>query len=606
MRDIWYWLSSNKVHRAEAQSQCREMKELRSACLAVKADTLAAAETEAAETKRKEADGLFDSGEFVKAAAMFKEASGAFRISMEKAQQELRRLAREKMEADTKTALAAFKSDPPRWEEGFRLKDTVNKNDSEIQFFLGYCYANGVGGADKDESAAVEWYRKSAEQGISVAQYNLALMYDKGSGVDENKKEAVKWYRKAAEQGDAKAQYNLAVSYHKGAGIEKDDVESVKWYRKAAEQNFSSAQSNLGFMYAFGYGVEKDYAEAVKWYRKAAEQGHAIAQFFLGNMYAMGKGVAKDIEIAKTWYGKSAAQGVALAKMRLEILSAEKGYLEGLRLTGLDVESVFRDAPTIYISPGDDVEKKIAASPPTAIIVFKRGRYKFSNAYLKGNKRIRGESKESTIIEGVFNSSENHYLMVENMTLIVPETERLKYPVWIKKHSSFVVKNCDLKKGGIRVSGYAKGVISGVAIADTTEWALSINEYSKVYVSKTVASSTNNAMIMFDNSRVVVKDSRLNRESSIGDVVGARHDGALFYIENTVISGGNTGVNVGKECGGCLKNVKFEKCSYSIDNDGFLELYGNTYCGQRFDSGSDGRSVEKENGDFGVRDDIFK
>ena len=43
-------------------------------------------------------------------------------------------------------------------------------------------------------------------------------MYDEGRGVPENDTEAVKWYRKAAEQGDASAQYNLGVMYANGWG----------------------------------------------------------------------------------------------------------------------------------------------------------------------------------------------------------------------------------------------------------------------------------------------------------------------------------------------------------------------------------------------------
>ncbi|MBQ7249238.1 MAG: sel1 repeat family protein, partial [Deltaproteobacteria bacterium] len=61
----------------------------------------------------------------------------------------------------------------------------------------------------KDESQAVEWYRKAAEQGMAVAQYNLGLMYDHGRGVPKDEGQAMEWYRKAAEQGHAEAQQAL-------------------------------------------------------------------------------------------------------------------------------------------------------------------------------------------------------------------------------------------------------------------------------------------------------------------------------------------------------------------------------------------------------------
>ena len=53
------------------------------------------------------------------------------------------------------------------------------------------------------ETALKEW-RPLAEQGDSYAQYNLGLMYDYGEGVIEDDTQAVYWFRKAAEQGEAK------------------------------------------------------------------------------------------------------------------------------------------------------------------------------------------------------------------------------------------------------------------------------------------------------------------------------------------------------------------------------------------------------------------
>ena len=125
----------------------------------------------------------------------------------------------------------------------------------------------------KDFKKAVEWYRKSAEQGNAKAQHNLGVCYNNGEGVEQDKEEAVKWYRKAAEQGNADAQLNLGIMYFIGDGVKEDDAEAVKWYRKAAEQGNAKAQAELGMMYEHGWGVAEDGSEAMRWYRKAAEQG---------------------------------------------------------------------------------------------------------------------------------------------------------------------------------------------------------------------------------------------------------------------------------------------------------------------------------------------
>ena len=38
-------------------------------------------------------------------------------------------------------------------------------------------------GVARDDARAVEWYRKSAEQGSALAEYSLGLMYANGRGV---------------------------------------------------------------------------------------------------------------------------------------------------------------------------------------------------------------------------------------------------------------------------------------------------------------------------------------------------------------------------------------------------------------------------------------
>jgi hypothetical protein len=45
-----------------------------------------------------------------------------------------------------------------------------------------------------------------------------------------------KWYRRAAEQGHALAQFNLGVTYAKGQGVPQDYVQAHKWINLAASR----------------------------------------------------------------------------------------------------------------------------------------------------------------------------------------------------------------------------------------------------------------------------------------------------------------------------------------------------------------------------------
>ena len=55
--------------------------------------------------------------------------------------------------------------------------------------------------------------------------------------------EAVKWFRKAAEQGYAVAQFNLGLMYFCAWGVERDLTEAMEWVCIAAEQGYDQAQS---------------------------------------------------------------------------------------------------------------------------------------------------------------------------------------------------------------------------------------------------------------------------------------------------------------------------------------------------------------------------
>ena len=97
---------------------------------------------------------------------------------------------------------------------------------------------------DKDAAEAVKWFRKAADQGNALAQFNLGFCYSKGDGVTKDSVQTVEWYRKAAEQGDTKSQNNLGFCCERGDGVAKDEVEAYKWYLLAAAHSEAKAKDN--------------------------------------------------------------------------------------------------------------------------------------------------------------------------------------------------------------------------------------------------------------------------------------------------------------------------------------------------------------------------
>ena len=156
-------------------------------------------------------------------------------------------------------------------------------------------------GKRRDRVSAAKWFQRAAEGGHARARYELAVMYEEGSGVAPDHVAAANWYRKAAQQNYAFAQYRLGRLYWYGRGVSKDYTLSAKWYRKAAERGHARSQTALGYLLVHGHGIAQDHAEAAKWYRNAADQGSALAQYRLGKLYSSGQGVVKDQYKAYFW-----------------------------------------------------------------------------------------------------------------------------------------------------------------------------------------------------------------------------------------------------------------------------------------------------------------
>ena len=95
--------------------------------------------------------------------------------------------------------------------------------------------------------------------------------------------ETLQTIRAKAQQGNSLAQYNLGTRYARGAGVAKDDKKAILWYRKAAKQGNANAQYNLGVRYGgyvLGTSISRDDQQAYKWLSLATAGGHANSKAF--------------------------------------------------------------------------------------------------------------------------------------------------------------------------------------------------------------------------------------------------------------------------------------------------------------------------------------
>ena len=191
-------------------------------------------------------------------------------------------------------------------------------SDPNDQTAIGYMYAEGEGisgSRDYLNAQAVIWFRRAADQGYDVAEYNLGNHYLAGGrGVERDYDEAARLFRAAAEQGFAAAQSRLGYMFRKGLGVDQDNAAAVTWYQKAANQNNADAQRNLGDMLKEGLGSDPDVKAARNWYLAAAKQNDALAQESLGEIYEQGLGVPADPVQAFMWYRLAAGAGAGPGK----------------------------------------------------------------------------------------------------------------------------------------------------------------------------------------------------------------------------------------------------------------------------------------------------
>ena len=136
---------------------------------------------------------------------------------------------------------------------------------------------------------AHEYFMQAAIKEVPQAQYETAMMLEKGLGCIQSFSEAAFWYEEAAKRGNMDAFNNLGVLYKEGHGVEMDYIKAFYLFTKAAESNVPTAQYNLGQMYDQGHGCESDQDKALEWCRKAAYAGHEKAKNIIEKLQSDGK-----------------------------------------------------------------------------------------------------------------------------------------------------------------------------------------------------------------------------------------------------------------------------------------------------------------------------
>lgn len=140
---------------------------------------------------------------------------------------------------------------------------------------------------DKDNTLAIDWYKKSASQNYTDACLALASFFKEQLDFEQ----AVYWWQRGADLGCSHAQTLLGWYYCN----EKNDYQKAFYYFEiAAQERFPGGLFSLAMLYLWGKGVKTDINKGVSLLKKACKQNCCYSQYELGKMYYEGKCVKKN------------------------------------------------------------------------------------------------------------------------------------------------------------------------------------------------------------------------------------------------------------------------------------------------------------------------
>ena len=150
---------------------------------------------------------------------------------------------------------------------------------------LGFLYHSGKG-VKQDDTKASKFYEKACNADELSGCDSLASLHQ-NSGEHA---EAAAIFERACEKGFGLSCYNLAQIYEAGSGVAADEIKALDLYVKACERGYAVVCYYLGGMYADGWASESDEAaenakNALKFYSLACEGKIYEACEALGRLY---------------------------------------------------------------------------------------------------------------------------------------------------------------------------------------------------------------------------------------------------------------------------------------------------------------------------------
>ena len=212
-------------------------------------------------------------------------------------------------------------------------------------YYIGLCYLNGTG-LTRNDSQAFNFMSEAAARGHVGAQYDLAVMHDKGIGTETDSKLAHEYFVSAAEHEEPRALIEMYRRYMTGNMVAQDMGVAEALLQKAANMQHPQAMLEYGKLLAddgrdgIGYikaaadmGLDEaliymyehevkaeNHKQAYKYAKELHQKKNHEGTRRMADCYYSGKGVSRDKRLAKDLYRDAANAGNEEAKEILKKL----------------------------------------------------------------------------------------------------------------------------------------------------------------------------------------------------------------------------------------------------------------------------------------------
>ena len=141
-------------------------------------------------------------------------------------------------------ALTAIEEDDPAGLD--LLTRSAELGYGPAQLMLAGLYETGEAGAPVDMGQSLDWTRRSAEGGYPRGMFAYGMRLFEGADGTPDRPTGLEWIKRAARAGLVDAQFNAAVIHERGeGGMPVSNVEAYAWYRVAARSGDEQAASSV-------------------------------------------------------------------------------------------------------------------------------------------------------------------------------------------------------------------------------------------------------------------------------------------------------------------------------------------------------------------------